>query len=90
MSENAKQHVPAIVQPRAPGRVGTVVPIERKAATTSAVTGTVSEVMAGLQTAIEGMNPDDIDVTITASTEGDKSSAHFRLRAYRSRRNDQT
>jgi hypothetical protein len=43
----------------------------------------VEQVMAGLQQAIAEMRADDISITLTASQETNRSTAHFSLRAYR-------
>jgi hypothetical protein len=42
--------------------------------------------MDGLKEAITQMKADDLSVELSAHQEGDRSSAHFRIRAYRNGR----
>jgi hypothetical protein len=46
----------------------------------------VTSVMEGLKQAITEMKADDLSVELSASQEGNRSSAHFRIRAYRNGR----
>jgi hypothetical protein len=50
---------------------------------TNNIPNAVGEIMAGLQTALAGMSADDVTVELSAYTEGDRSSAHFKIRAYK-------
>jgi hypothetical protein len=49
----------------------------------TSVKGAVSEIMEGLKQAVSAMDCDDLTVELSAHSEGDRSSAHFRVRAYR-------
>jgi hypothetical protein len=51
----------------------------------TALPGAVKAIVSGVQEAISNMDADDIDVSLNASSDGTKSSASFRLRAYRRR-----
>jgi hypothetical protein len=50
---------------------------------TTSIPNAVSEIMTGLQAALAGMSADDVTVELSAHSEGDRSSAHFKIRAYR-------
>jgi hypothetical protein len=75
---NEQRQVPSIVTERS------VVRLEREGSiATSNLPSAVDAILGGLREAVAGMNPDDIDVSLQASQDGDKSTATFRLRAYR-------
>jgi hypothetical protein len=74
-SEIAKSNNGHNLQPATP-------PVAQPASIPSAV----GCIMEGLQQAITNMKADDVSVELSANQEGNRSSANFRIRAYRNGR----
>ena len=52
----------------------------------ASIPNAVEAIMSGLQQAIAKMDADDVSVELSAHQEGNRSSANFRIRAYRNGR----